>query len=66
MSLVIRNARIRTNNETVDIFIEGEGIKAIAPQLGDTGLPKIDAKGSLVLPACSICTFMQTSVCLGR
>jgi cytosine deaminase len=50
MSLVIRNARIRTEQRTVDIFIEGEGIKAIAPQLGDTGSSEIDAKGSLVLP----------------
>ncbi len=50
MSLVIRNARIRTEQRTVDIFIEGEVIKAIEPQLGDTGSPEIDAKGSLVLP----------------
>ena len=50
MSLVIRNARIRTEQRTVDIFIEREGIKAVAPQLGDTGSPEIDAKGSLVLP----------------
>jgi cytosine deaminase len=50
MSLVIRNARIRTEQRTVDIFIEGGRIKAIAPQLGETGSPEIDAKSSLVLP----------------
>src|SRR5262245_48685555 len=50
MRLVIRNARIRTEQRTVDIFIARDCIKAIAPQLEDTDSPEIDAKGSLVLP----------------
>jgi len=50
MSMVIRNARIRTEQRAVDIFIEGDRIKAVAPQLEDTSPSEIDAKGSLVLP----------------
>jgi cytosine/creatinine deaminase len=50
MSLIIRNARIRTEQRPVDILIEGDRIKAVASRLDGMGSSEIDAQGSLVLP----------------
>ena len=50
MSVVIRNARVRGQNQPVDIAIEGEKISAVGPKLPAKGQKNIDAAGSLVLP----------------
>jgi cytosine deaminase len=50
MSIVIRNARIRGQQQPVDIAIEGERIGAVAPKLPTRGATEIDAAGNLVLP----------------
>ncbi|MGB7687357.1 MAG: cytosine deaminase, partial [Pseudolabrys sp.] len=50
MSVVIRNARVRGQQQPVDIAIEGEKISAVGPKLPPKGQQEIDAAGSLVLP----------------
>jgi cytosine deaminase len=50
MKLVVRNARIRSQDQLVDIGIEGEKIEAVGPRLPGKGRQEIDAAGSLVLP----------------
>jgi len=50
MSLVIRNARLRGQAQSVDIAIDGERISAVGPNLADSGARTIDAAGNLVLP----------------
>jgi cytosine/creatinine deaminase len=50
MSLIIRNARVRNQKETVDIAIEGEKISAVAVNLPSSAPTEIDAGGNLVLP----------------
>lgn len=50
MSVVIRNARIRGQQQTVDIAVEREKISAVGPKLAAKGQKEIDAGGSLVLP----------------
>jgi cytosine/creatinine deaminase len=50
MSLVIRNARVRGYEQSVDIAIEGEKISAVGPKLPARVQKEIDAKGNLVLP----------------
>jgi hypothetical protein len=50
MSLVIRNARVRGQQQQVDIAIEGERIAAVGPTLPVANATEIDAGGSLVLP----------------
>jgi cytosine deaminase len=50
MDLVIRNARIRGEKESLDIVIEGERIKSVSQKVSGTGKNEIDAGGSLVLP----------------
>jgi cytosine deaminase len=50
MSLVIRNARIRGQQQQVDIAIDGERISAVGPRLPTKTATEIDAGGNLVLP----------------
>lgn len=50
MSLVIRNARLRGQEQATDIAIEGERISAVGPNLTVNGTNVIDAAGSLVMP----------------
>src|SRR5712691_2766802 len=50
MSLVIRNARIRGQQQPVDIAIDDERIAAVGPKLPAKAAAEIDAAGSLVLP----------------
>ena len=49
MSLVIRNARVRGQQQPVDIAIEGERISAVGAKLPGQA-KELDAAGSLVLP----------------
>jgi cytosine deaminase len=65
-SLVIRNARLRGSEDTVDIAIDGERITSVAKTVG-RGQQEIDAKGGLVtesfvdphLHLCKTRTFRQ-------
>ena len=50
MNLIIRNARVRNQKETVDIAIAGEKISAVAANLPSSAPNEIDAGGNLVLP----------------
>jgi cytosine deaminase len=50
MSLVIRNARVRGQQQQVDIAIDGERIAAVGPKLPASAATEIDAAGNLVLP----------------
>jgi len=50
MSFVIRNARVRGQEQPVDIAIDGEKISAVGSNLPAKGAKNIDAAGSLVLP----------------
>jgi cytosine deaminase len=50
MSLVIRNARVRKQDQLVDILIEKDRIKAVGPKLAAKAQQEIDAAGSLVVP----------------
>jgi cytosine deaminase len=50
MSLVIRNARVRGQQQSVDIAVDGEKISAVGPKLPIRAGKEIDAAGSLVLP----------------
>ena len=53
-SLIIRNARVRTQPQLVDIAIDGSRISAVGPSLAVDAAREIDAAGSLVLPGVSI------------
>lgn len=65
-SLVIRNARLRGTEGTVDIAIDGENIAAVGKHIG-RGLEEIDAAGGMVtesfvdphLHLCKVYTFRQ-------
>ena len=48
--LIIRNARVRGQKETVDIAIAGGKISAVAPKHAGRASQEIDAGGKLVLP----------------
>jgi cytosine deaminase len=50
MNVTIRNARLRGQQQLVDIGIDGDRISAVAPKLTAKGTNEIDAAGSLVLP----------------
>jgi cytosine/creatinine deaminase len=50
MNLVIRNARVRGQEQLVDIALDGDKISAVTPNLPARGQKEIDAAGSLVLP----------------
>lgn len=50
MSFVIRNVRLRDREGTVDIGIDGERIREIAPTVRSAGADELDGGGSLVLP----------------
>src|SRR5690349_9024782 len=50
MNIIIRNARLRGQQQLVDIGIDGKKISAVAPKLPMKGNSEIDAAGSLVLP----------------
>jgi len=50
MDLVIRNARLRGRQGTVDIAIAKDRIEAVLPKLEGEGGKEIDAAGDLVLP----------------
>ncbi len=49
-SLIIRNARVRSQPQPVDIAIDGARISAVGPSLAVKATKEIDAAGSLVLP----------------
>src|SRR5690242_14216773 len=50
MNVTIRNARLRGQQQLVDIGIDGEKISAVGPELPAKATREIDAAGSLVLP----------------
>jgi cytosine deaminase len=50
MDLVIRNAKVRGQEKTVDIVIEKDRIASVLPKAEGPGRSEIDAGGSLVLP----------------
>ena len=50
MDLIIRNARLRGQKDTVDIAIEKDRISSVQPKAAGKGRAEIDAAGSLVLP----------------
>jgi len=50
MGFVIRNARLRGQEQPVDIAIDGERISAVGTKLPGGGAADIDAAGSLVMP----------------
>jgi cytosine deaminase len=49
-SLIIRNARVRNQEQLVDILVDGPRIAAVGPALAADGAKVVDAAGSLVLP----------------
>jgi cytosine deaminase len=49
-SLIIRNARVRNQEQLVDILVDGPRIAAVGPALAADGARVVDAAGSLVLP----------------
>ncbi len=50
MDIVVRNAKLRGQKNTVDICIEKDRIVSVAPKAPGQGRQEIDAGGSLVLP----------------
>jgi cytosine deaminase len=50
MDLVVRNARLRKHEETVDIAVEKDRVVSVGPKAAGTARTEIDAAGSLVLP----------------
>ena len=50
MDLIVRNAKLRDQQGTVDIAVEKERIAAVQPKFPGSGQVEIDAAGSLVLP----------------
>ena len=50
MDLIIRNARVRGQKESVDISIAKDRISSVLPRASGKGKTEIDAAGSLVLP----------------
>lgn len=50
MNIVIRNARLRGQNDSVDIAIDSDKIAAVGPKLPVRAETEIDAGGNLVLP----------------
>ena len=50
MDMLIRNARLRNQDQLLDIAIEGERIAAVGANLVSTTRNIIDASGNLVLP----------------
>ena len=50
MDLVIRNARVRGQDQLVDIAIDGTRIHAVETNHDGNGLKEIDAAGNLVSP----------------
>jgi cytosine/creatinine deaminase len=50
MDLVVRNARLRNHDKTVDIVVEKDRIVSVGPKAPGTARTEIDAAGSLVLP----------------
>ena len=50
MDVVVRNARLRGQQGTVDIAIEKDRIASVQPKVSGKGQVEIDAAGSLVLP----------------
>ncbi len=49
-SLIIRNARLRNQQQLVDILVDGPRIAAVGPALSAEAAKVVDAAGSLVLP----------------
>jgi cytosine deaminase len=49
-SLIIRNARVRNQEQLVYILVDGPRIAAVGPALAADGAKVVDAAGSLVLP----------------
>ncbi len=50
MDLVVRNAKLRNLQSTIDIAVEKDRIAAVQPKMPGNGRVEIDAAGSLVLP----------------
>jgi cytosine deaminase len=50
MDLIVRNAKLRGQESTVDIAIAKDRIASVGPKAAATGRAEIDAAGSLVLP----------------
>jgi cytosine deaminase len=50
MNIVVRNARVRGQQQLVDIGIEGTRVDSVGPKLAAKGQHEIDAGGRLVLP----------------
>jgi cytosine deaminase len=50
MDLVIRNARVRGQRDSVDIAIEGTRITTVGPRLGVRAADELDAGGRLLAP----------------
>ena len=50
MDIVVRNARLRGHQGTVDIVIEKDRVASVQPKAAGKGRHEIDAAGSLVLP----------------
>lgn len=50
MDTIIRNARVRGQQNTVDVVIENDRIASVQPKASGRGRNEIDAAGNLVLP----------------
>jgi cytosine deaminase len=50
MDIVIRNAKLRGQQGTFDIAVDGKRIATVRPKVTEKGSHEIDAAGSLVLP----------------
>ncbi len=50
MNIIIRHARVRGEQDLVDIAVSGERIAAVGARLPGTAIQEIDAAGSLVTP----------------
>jgi cytosine deaminase len=51
MDLLIKNATVRGETDSVDIGIDGDYVESVRPEIDDTGAVEVDAAGGLVLPS---------------
>jgi cytosine deaminase len=66
MDLILRNARIRSHAELIDIAIENERIHSVGPKLAANGREEIDCGGCLVLPGLFNLHFHSDKCLLGE
>lgn len=66
MDVVIRNAKLRGHDRTVDISIEKDRIASVQPKANTSGELEIDAAGSLVLPGMFNLHFHADKALLGE